>query len=156
MSKLPLICTEPGPTPRKTGVNGDQLCDQLMSAGIGQRHRTGGGKIALDRSTARHPGYRARMLCKSSSNYIMNNTELTTRAGVRRTPRGLVMLNDAEYFARRAGEERQAAFQAERMSIRLRHLEFAQAYELRVREILALRRRAQFEVVEALTRATAA
>jgi hypothetical protein len=66
------------------------------------------------------------------------------------------MLNDAEYFARRAGEERQAAFQAERMSIRLRHLEFAQAYELRVREILALRRRAQFEVVEALTRATAA
>lgn len=76
--------------------------------------------------------------------------------GARRASGGLAMSNDAEYFARRAGEERQAAFKSETMSVRLRHLEFAQAYELRVREILALQRRAGLKVIEDLTSATAA
>lgn len=66
------------------------------------------------------------------------------------------MLNDAEYFARRAGEEREAAFDAETLSVRLRHLEFAQAYELRVREILALSRRPEIQLVERLTTAPVA
>lgn len=66
------------------------------------------------------------------------------------------MLNDAEYFARRAGEEREAAFDAETVSVRLRHLEFAQAYELRVREILALSRRSEFRLVDDLASASAA
>lgn len=66
------------------------------------------------------------------------------------------MWNDAEYFARRAGEEREAAFDAETISVRLRHLEFAQAYELRVREILALRRRSELRLVDDLANATAA
>lgn len=66
------------------------------------------------------------------------------------------MLNDAEYFARRAGEEREAAFGAETVSVRLRHLEFAQAYELRVREILALSRRSEIHIVERVTTASIA
>jgi hypothetical protein len=66
------------------------------------------------------------------------------------------MLNDTEYFARRAGEERQSAFKSETMSVRLRHLEFAQAYEFRVREILELQRRTEIKVGEGLTSATAA
>lgn len=61
------------------------------------------------------------------------------------------MLNDAEYFARRAGEEREAAFEAETISVRLRHLEFAQAYELRVRELLALSRCSEIGIVERIT-----
>lgn len=61
------------------------------------------------------------------------------------------MLNDAEYFARRAGEEREAAFDAETVSVRLRHLEFAQAYELRVRELLALSRHSETGIVERIT-----
>ena len=65
-------------------------------------------------------------------------------------------MSDVEYFARRAGEERQAAYNAETLSVRLRHVEFAQAYELRVREMLALQRRAEFRVIEDLTIATAA
>ena len=66
------------------------------------------------------------------------------------------MLNDAEYFARRAGEEREAAFDAETISVRLRHLEFAEAYELRVREMLALRSRSESGIVERVTTASVA
>ena len=42
------------------------------------------------------------------------------------------MQSDAEYFRKRAGEERRAAQAATTPSVRLRHLEFAQAYDLRV------------------------
>jgi hypothetical protein len=43
------------------------------------------------------------------------------------------MTSDAEYFRERAHKERLAALAADRPSVRLRHLEFAQAYELRSR-----------------------
>jgi hypothetical protein len=66
------------------------------------------------------------------------------------------MLNDAEYFARRAGEERLAAFKSETMIVRLRHLEFAQAYELRTRELVALQRRSAFQVIDGPRSASAA
>lgn len=66
------------------------------------------------------------------------------------------MLKDAEYFARRAGEEREAAFDAETVSVRLRHLEFAEAYELRVREILAMSRRSQTGIIERVPTASVA
>ena len=43
------------------------------------------------------------------------------------------MQSDADYFSRRASEERRAASTATQSCVRLRHLEFAEAYELRVR-----------------------
>lgn len=45
------------------------------------------------------------------------------------------MQSDAEYFRQRAREERQAASIAEKNWVHFRHLEFALAYELRVRLI---------------------
>ena len=52
------------------------------------------------------------------------------------------MQGDAKYFTRRFREEQQAALSADNRSVRLRHLEFAQAYEFRARELRALERRA--------------
>lgn len=51
------------------------------------------------------------------------------------------METDFEYFRRRAREEREAALGAKTPAVRLRHLEFANAYEVRVREIEAVLRR---------------
>jgi len=59
------------------------------------------------------------------------------------------MRTDAEYFRRRAREERQAALLSERISVRLRHLEFAQAYDLRFREMEAEERRSAVRLVDA-------
>ena len=47
------------------------------------------------------------------------------------------MESDAVYYGRRAREERQAACVAPKPSVRDRHLELAQAYELRTRFLLA-------------------
>lgn len=47
------------------------------------------------------------------------------------------MENDAVYYSRRAREERQAAINAPQRNVRERHLELAQAYELRTRFLLA-------------------
>ncbi len=44
---------------------------------------------------------------------------------------------DIDYLRSRARAERVAACNAPRMSVRLRHLEFAEAYEFRVREMEA-------------------
>jgi hypothetical protein len=56
------------------------------------------------------------------------------------------MKGDAEYFTRRFREEQQAALSADKRCVRLRHLEFAQAYELRARELRALDRQAVLNV----------
>jgi hypothetical protein len=48
---------------------------------------------------------------------------------------------DVEYLRLRARAERVAAVTAARMSVRLRHLEFAEAYEFRAREMEADRLR---------------
>lgn len=48
------------------------------------------------------------------------------------------MQSDPAYFCRRAREEREAADRAANQNVRLRHLEFAQAYEFWFREITAL------------------
>jgi hypothetical protein len=45
------------------------------------------------------------------------------------------MASDADYFRRRAREERLAALIAGKGCVRLRHLEFAEAYEFRIREL---------------------
>ena len=42
---------------------------------------------------------------------------------------------DIDYLRSRARAERVAACNAPQMSVRLRHLEFAEAYEFRVREM---------------------
>lgn len=42
---------------------------------------------------------------------------------------------DIDYLRSRARAERVAAFNAAQISVRLRHLEFAEAYEFRVREL---------------------
>lgn len=47
------------------------------------------------------------------------------------------MTNDTSYFTRRAREERLAADQATHPDVRARHLEFAAAYEHRLRVIAA-------------------
>lgn len=47
------------------------------------------------------------------------------------------MESDAVYYSRRAREERQAASHAPQENVRDRHLEMAQAYELRTRFLLA-------------------
>ncbi len=46
-------------------------------------------------------------------------------------------MEDIEYLRSRARTERVAAATAMRMCVRLRHLEFAEAYEFRVREMNA-------------------
>jgi hypothetical protein len=46
------------------------------------------------------------------------------------------MESDAVYYSRRAREERQAAVHAPLRGVRERHIEMAQAYELRARFLL--------------------
>ena len=50
------------------------------------------------------------------------------------------MTSDPEYLCRRAREEREAADRSRNENVRLRHLEFAQAYEFWFREMKALER----------------
>ena len=57
------------------------------------------------------------------------------------------MKSDADYFRKRAGEERRAALAAGKPSVRLRHLEFAEAYELRLRLIRLLEAETAAELV---------
>lgn len=58
--------------------------------------------------------------------------------------RGQLMESDATYYSRRAVEERAAALVATNIRVQDRHLELAQAYEYRVREMAKLERRSVF------------
>jgi len=51
---------------------------------------------------------------------------------------GRWMESDGIYFGRRAVEEREAARNSTNRIVRLRHLEFADAYDYRAREVTAL------------------
>jgi hypothetical protein len=62
---------------------------------------------------------------------------------------GRGMQSDAEYFQRRAREERDAASRSELPYVRERHLEFAGLYEMRLRELSAGERRLSFRLVDA-------
>jgi hypothetical protein len=57
--------------------------------------------------------------------------------------------NDAKYYARRAEEERLAADKSEHLLVRQRHLEMAEAYDVRVRSIAAQQSRETFHLVSA-------
>lgn len=59
------------------------------------------------------------------------------------------MENDANYYARRASEERLAAEKSEHQMVRQRHLEMAQAYDVRLRQIAAEESRQAFRLVSA-------
>lgn len=59
------------------------------------------------------------------------------------------MENDAEYYERRAHEERKAAKQATHKIVRQRHLEMAEAYDIRLRSIAAEESRQAFRLVSA-------
>jgi len=59
------------------------------------------------------------------------------------------MEKDAKYYARRAQEERQAAKKAKHEMARKRHLEMAEAYDLRLRSIAADQSRQTFHLVSA-------
>jgi hypothetical protein len=59
------------------------------------------------------------------------------------------MDKDGSYFFRRAGEEREAARHASNRIVRDRHLEFANAYDHRGREVEALERRLMIQIVPA-------
>ena len=54
------------------------------------------------------------------------------------------MESDATYYSRRAAQERAAAVRSNNLIVHDRHLEFAQAYEYRVREMAKLERRSAF------------
>jgi hypothetical protein len=56
---------------------------------------------------------------------------------------------DIDYLRSRARAERIAAGKASRMSVRLRHIEFAEAYEFRVREMDAEDRRLAVQLDQA-------
>lgn len=60
------------------------------------------------------------------------------------------MEKDAKYYARRAQEERQAAKKAKHAVVRKRHLEMADAYELRLRSVVADESRQMFHLVRAV------
>jgi hypothetical protein len=57
------------------------------------------------------------------------------------------MPSDPEYLCRRAREERQAADRSNDQNVRLRHLEFAQAYEFWFHEVKALERKSAVHLV---------
>jgi hypothetical protein len=59
------------------------------------------------------------------------------------------MEKDAKYYARRAQEERQAAKRATHTIVRQRHLEMAEAYDIRLRSIAADESRQAFHLVSA-------
>jgi hypothetical protein len=54
------------------------------------------------------------------------------------------MESDATYYSRRAAQERAAALESTNIRVHDRHLELAQAYEYRVREMAKLERRSAF------------
>ena len=56
---------------------------------------------------------------------------------------------DIDYLRSRARAERIAAGNSSRLSVRLRHLEFAEAYEFRVREMDAEVRRLAMQLEQA-------
>ena len=60
------------------------------------------------------------------------------------------MENDAKYYARRAEEERLAADKSEHLVVRQRHLEMAEAYDVRVRSHDVCRREEYFYVTRAI------
>ena len=60
------------------------------------------------------------------------------------------MEKDAKYYARRAQEERQAAKKAKLAVVRKRHLEMADAYELRLRSAVVDESRQMFHLVRAV------
>jgi hypothetical protein len=59
------------------------------------------------------------------------------------------MISDAEYYTQRSREEREAAMRAPHPQAREIHRELAEAYELRVRELVAQVRRAEIHLVSA-------
>lgn len=59
------------------------------------------------------------------------------------------MESDADYFSRRAAEEREAGLKAAHPNARRAHLELAEAYEHRARAIRANERRATVHLVSA-------
>ena len=59
------------------------------------------------------------------------------------------MEKDAKYYERRAQEERRAAEQAKHEVVRQRHLEMADAYDLKLRSIAAEESRQAFRLVSA-------
>jgi hypothetical protein len=59
------------------------------------------------------------------------------------------MEKDAKYYERRAQEERRAAEQAKHKVVRQRHLEMADAYDVRLRSIAAEESRPAFRLVSA-------
>jgi hypothetical protein len=59
------------------------------------------------------------------------------------------MDKDGTYFFRRAGEEREAARNSSNRVVRDRHLEFANAYDYRGRELEAIERRSMMQIVPA-------
>lgn len=59
------------------------------------------------------------------------------------------MASDVEYFSRRAQEEREAALRTSDAHVRDVHLQLADAYEQRVRELAAEARRLGMHLVSA-------
>lgn len=59
------------------------------------------------------------------------------------------MERNTDYLRRRAHEERQAALRSESAGVRLRHLEFAELYEFRLRETQAQERHSIAGLVDA-------
>jgi hypothetical protein len=59
------------------------------------------------------------------------------------------MEKQGSYFFRRAGEEREAARNSTSRVVRQRHLEFADAYDYRAREVEALERQLIIETIPA-------
>lgn len=64
-------------------------------------------------------------------------------------PGAVMRQSEVEYLERRVHEERRAARDARDPRVRSRHLELAEAYELRLRETIALERRSGFRFVDA-------
>jgi hypothetical protein len=60
------------------------------------------------------------------------------------------MERDAKYYARRAREERLAAEKSQHEVARQRHLEMAEAYDVRLRSIAAEESRQAFHLVGAI------
>jgi hypothetical protein len=59
------------------------------------------------------------------------------------------MEKDARYYERRAREERRAAKEAKHKVVRQRHLEMAEAYDVRLRSLAAEESRQTFRLVTA-------
>ena len=59
------------------------------------------------------------------------------------------MKTEVEYYTHRAREEREAAMRAPHARVREIHLQLAEAYELRVRELSAESRRSAMHLVSA-------